>query len=84
MSTNDNNKAINTAASVRHTRQGITPPVGTATVAETSLNNPICPSTRTSKKPTIHGDATTAKVTTTMRRKKATPALKHPATAKGA
>jgi hypothetical protein len=32
---------------------------------------------------TIHVDATTAKVTTTTRRKKATPALEHPATVDG-
>jgi hypothetical protein len=46
---------------------------------ETPLNNPNCPSTKASKKSMIHGDATTAKVTTTTRRKKATPALEHPA-----
>ncbi len=84
MSFNDNNKAIHTAASVRRTRQGVTPPVGTATGAETQLNNPNRPSTRASKKSTIHVDATTAKVTTTTHRKKATPALEHPATVDGA
>jgi hypothetical protein len=86
MSSNDKDKAINTAASVRRTRQGVTPPVGTATGAgaETPLNNPICPSTRAFKKLTIHGDATTAKVTITTCRKKAAPALKHPATVDGA
>jgi hypothetical protein len=83
MSSNDNNKAINTAASVQHTRRGVTPPVGTATGAETPLNNPNCPSTKASKKMTIHGDATTAKVTTTTCRKISTPALKHPATVDG-
>jgi hypothetical protein len=68
---NDNNdKAINTAASVRRTRWGVTPPVGTATGAETPLNNPNCPSTRVSNKLMTHGDATTAKVTTTTCRKK--------------
>jgi hypothetical protein len=36
------------------------------------------------KKSTIYGDATTAKVTTTTRCKKATPALEHPATVDGA
>jgi hypothetical protein len=46
---NDNNKATNTAASVRHIRQGVSPPVSTATGAETPLNNPNCPSTRASK-----------------------------------
>jgi hypothetical protein len=80
MSSNDNDKAIHTAASLWRTRWGVTPPVCTATGAETSLNNPNCPSTRASKKSTIHVDATTAKVTTTVRRKKATPALEHPAT----
>jgi hypothetical protein len=84
MLSNDNNKAINTAASVWRTRQGVTPPVGTATGAQTQLNNPNRPSTRASKKSTIYGDATTAKVTTTTRCKKATPALKHPATVDGA
>jgi hypothetical protein len=83
MLSNDNDKAIHTAASVRHTRQGVTPPVGTATGAETPLNNPNCPSTRASKKLTIHGDATTAKITTTMHCKKATSALEHPATVDG-
>jgi hypothetical protein len=70
MASNDNDKAIHTAASVRHTRQGVTPPVGTATGAETLLNKPNHPSTRASKKMMIHGDATTAKVTTTTLRKK--------------
>jgi hypothetical protein len=84
MSSNHNDKAIHTAASVRCTRQGVTPPVGTTTGAESPLNNPNCPRTRTSKKLTIHVDATTAKVTTTTRRKKATPALEHPATVDGA
>ncbi len=80
---NDNDKATNTAASVRRTRRGVTPPVSTATGAET-YNNPNCPSTRASKKMTIHGDATIAKVTTTTCSKKATPALQHPATVDGA
>jgi hypothetical protein len=44
----------------------------------------ITPAPGLQKKLTIHGDATTAKVTTTMRRKKATPALEHPATVDGA
>jgi hypothetical protein len=68
---------------VRRTRWGVTTPVDTATGAETPLNNPNRPSTRASQKSTIHGDATTAKVTTTTRRKKATPALEHPATVDG-
>jgi hypothetical protein len=84
MSSDDNDKAIHTAASVQCTRQGVTPPVFTATGAETPLNNPNRPSTRAYKKSMIHVDATTAKVTTTMRRKKATPALEHPATVDGA
>ncbi len=84
MSSNDNNKAIHTAASVQRTRRGVTPPVCTATGAETPLNNPNSPSTRASKKLTIHVDATTVKVTTTTRRKKATPALENPATVDGA
>jgi hypothetical protein len=84
MLSNDKDKAIHTAASVRRTRQGVTPPVFTATGAETLLNNPNCPSTRASKKMMIHVHATTAKVTTTMHRKKATPALEHPATVDGA
>jgi hypothetical protein len=46
---NDNNKAIHTAASVRHTRWGVTTPAGTATGAETPLNNPNYPSTRAKK-----------------------------------
>ncbi len=54
MSSNDNNAAIHTAASVRRTRRGVTPPVSTATGAETPLNNPNCPSTTASKKLTIH------------------------------
>ncbi len=65
-------------------RLGVTSPVFTATRAETPLNNPNCPSTRASKNLTIHVDAITAKVTTTTRRKKATPALEHPATVDGA
>ncbi len=84
MLSNDNDKAIHTAASVWCTRRGVTPPVYTTTGAETPLNNPNCPSTRASKKMVIHVDATTAKVTTTTRRKKATPANEHPATADGA
>ncbi len=84
MSSNDNNKAIHTAASVRCTRRGVTPPVCTATGAETLLNNPNCPSTRASKNLMVHVDATTAKVTTTTRSKKATPTLEHPATVDGA
>jgi hypothetical protein len=84
MSSNDNHKATNTAASVQRTRRGITPPVGTATGAETPLNNPNRPSTRVSKKSTIHDDATTTKATTTMCCKNATSALKHPATVDGA
>ncbi len=68
---------------MRRTRWGVTTPVDTATGAETPLNNPNRPSTRASQKSTIHGDATTAKVTTTTRRKKATPALEHPATVDG-
>jgi hypothetical protein len=84
MPSNDNDKAIHTAASVRRTRRGVTPPVCTATGAETSLNNPNHPSTRASKKSMIHVDATTAEVNTTTCRKKATPALDHPATVDGA
>jgi hypothetical protein len=84
MSSNDSNKAIHTAASVGHTRRGVTPPVFTATGAETQLNNPNRPSTRASQKLTIYVDATTAEVTTTTHRKKATPALEHPATVDGA
>jgi hypothetical protein len=84
MSSNDNDKAIHTAASVQHTRWGVTPPVCTTTGAETLLNNPKCLSTRESKKSTIHVDATTAEVTTTTRCKKSTPALEHPATVVGA
>jgi hypothetical protein len=80
---NDNYKAIHTGASVQPTRWGVTPPDGTATGAATPLNNPNCPSTRASKKLTIHGGATTAKVTTTTCHKKATPALEHPATVEG-
>jgi hypothetical protein len=83
MSSNDNDKAIHTAASMWCTRWGVTPPVCTATGAETPLNNPNCPSTRAPKKLTIHVDATTAKITTTTRCKKATPALEHPATVDG-
>ncbi len=84
MSSNDNNKAIHTTASVQCTRWGVTPPVFTATGAETPLNNPNCPSTRASKKSMIRVDATTAEVTTTRHHKKATPALEHPATVDGA
>ncbi len=84
MSTNDNDTAIHIAASVGRTRQGVTPPVFTATGAKTPLNSPNCPSTRASKKSTIHVDATTVKITTTTRRKKATPALEHPSTEDGA
>jgi hypothetical protein len=80
---NDNNKAIHTAASVRRSRQGVTPAVCTATGAETPLNNPNCPSTRASKKLTIHVDVATNKVTTTTHRNKATPALEHPVTVDG-
>jgi hypothetical protein len=83
MLSNDNDKAIHTAASLQHTRQGVTPPVCTAAGAETPLNNPNCPSTRASKKMAIHVDATTAKVTTTTHHKKANPALEHPATVDG-
>jgi hypothetical protein len=84
MLSNDNNKAIHTAASVQCTRWGVTTPVGTATGAETPLNNPNRFSTRASKKLSIHSDATIAKVTTTTRPKKDTPALEHPATVDGA
>ncbi len=83
MSSNDNDKAIHTAASLQRTRRGVTPPVCTAAGAETPLDNPNHPSTRASKKLTIHVDATSAKVATTMRRKKATPALEHPKTVDG-
>jgi hypothetical protein len=83
MSSNHNDKAIHTTASVRRTRRGATSPVCTATGAENPLNNPNHPSTRASKKLTVHIDATTAKVTTTTRRKIATPALEHPATVDG-
>ncbi len=84
MSSNDNNKAIHTAAYVWHSRRGVTPAVCTATGAETPLNNPDCPSTRASKKSTIHVDVATAKVTTTTCCNKATPALENPATVDGA
>jgi hypothetical protein len=84
MLSNDNNKANHTAASVRRSRQGVTPAVCTATGAETPLNNPNCPSTRASKKSMIHVDVATAKVTTTTRRNKVTPAHEHPATMDGA
>jgi hypothetical protein len=84
MPSNDNNKATNTAASGRRTKQGVTPPIGTATGVETQRNNPNCPSTMASKKLVINGDATTTKVTTTTRRKKTTPALQIPATIDGA
>jgi hypothetical protein len=80
MLSNDNDKATNTAASGWRTKQGITPPVGTATRVETPLNNPNHPNTKASKKLMINGDATTTKVTTTTHHKKATPALKNPAT----
>jgi hypothetical protein len=83
MSFNDNDKAIHTAASARRTRRGVIPPDFTATGAETPLNNPNRPSTRASEKLMIHVDATTAKVTTTMHCKNATPALEHPATVNG-
>jgi hypothetical protein len=83
MLSNDNDKAIHTAASVLRTRRGVTPPVCTATGAETPLNNPNRPSTRASKKSMIHVNATTAKVTSTTRRKKTTPGLEHPATVDG-
>jgi hypothetical protein len=75
---NENDKAIHTAASVQRSRQGVTPAVCTATGVETPLNNPNRPSTRASKKLTNHVDAATAKVTTTTHRNKATPALEHP------
>ncbi len=65
MSSNDNDKAVHTAASVRRTRWGVTPHVGTATRAETPLNYLNCPAPGFLNKPTIHGDATTAKVSTT-------------------
>ena len=81
---NDNDKATNTAASGQHTKRGVTPPVGTATGVETPHNNPNRPSTRASKKSTIIGDATTTKITTTTRCKKAIPALQIPATVDGA
>jgi hypothetical protein len=84
MLSNDNDKTIYTAASMRCTRRGVTPPVCTVAVADTPLNSPNCPSTRASKKMTIHVDATTAKVTITARRKKTTPALEHPASVDGA
>jgi hypothetical protein len=84
MSSNDNNKAIHTAASVRRSRRGVTPAVCTATGAETPLNNPNRPSTRASKKSTIHVDVATDKVATTTCRNKATPALENTATVDGA
>jgi hypothetical protein len=84
MSSINNDKAIHTAASVQRTRWGVTPAVCTATGAETPLSNPNCPSTKASKKSMIHVDVTTAKVTTTTHRNKATPALEHPATVDGA
>jgi hypothetical protein len=77
MSSNDNNKAIHTAASVRRSRRGVT-----ATGAKTPLNNPNHPSTRASKKSMIH--ATTDKVTTTTHHKKPTNAFEHPGTVVGA
>jgi hypothetical protein len=80
MSSNYNDNAIHTAASVQHSRRGVTPAVCTATGVETPLKNPNHPSTRASKKLTIHVDVTTAKVTTTTGPNKATPALEHPAT----
>ncbi len=71
MSSNDNNKSIHTAASVRRSRWGVT-----ATGAKTPLNNPNRHSTRASKKSTILGDAITEKVTTTTHSKEqATPNL---------
>jgi hypothetical protein len=84
MSSNDKDKAIHTAASVQHSRRGVTPAVCTATGAETPLNNPNCPSTRASKKLTIHVDAATSTVTTTTSRNMATPAIENPATVDGA
>jgi hypothetical protein len=84
MPSNDNDKATNIAASGRRTKRGVAPPVSTATGVETPLNNLNYPSTRASKKLTIHGDATTTKVTTTTHRKKSTRALKKPATVGGA
>jgi hypothetical protein len=60
MSSNDNDKSIHTAASVRRSRRGVT-----ATGAKTPLNNPNCHSTRASKKSMILVDAITEKVTTT-------------------
>ncbi len=84
MLSNDNNKAIHIAASVRCSRWGVTPAVCTVTGAETPLNNPNCASTRASKKLTIHVDVATAKVTTTTCHNKATPALENPATVDGA
>jgi hypothetical protein len=83
MSSNDNDKAIHIAASVRRSRRGVSPAVCTATGAETPLNNPNCPSTRASKKSKIHVDVATAKVTPTKRRNKATPALENTATVDG-
>ncbi len=79
MSSNDNDKAIHTAASVRRSRRGVT-----ATGANTPLNNPNRPSTRASKKSTILVDAITDEVTTTTHRKKPTNAFEHPGTVVGA
>jgi hypothetical protein len=84
MWSNYNDKAIHTAASVWRSRQGVTPVVYIAAGAETPLNNPNRPSTRASKNSTIHIDVATAKVTTTTRRNKATPAHENPATVDGA
>jgi hypothetical protein len=70
MSSNDNNKTIHTAASVRCSRRGVT-----ATGAKTPLNNLNRPSTRASKKLMILVDAITDGVTTTTRRKKPTNAF---------
>ena len=79
MSSNDNDKSIHTAASVRRSRQGVT-----ATGAKTPPNNPNCHSTRASKKLTILVDAITDKVTTTTHSKKPTNAFEHPGTVVGA
>jgi hypothetical protein len=79
MSSNDNIKAIHTAASVRRSRRGVT-----ATGAKTPLNNPNPPSTRVSKKLKILVVAITDKVTTATCRKKPTNAFEHPGTVVGA
>jgi hypothetical protein len=83
MSSNDNDKAIHNGASVQRSRRDVTPAVCTVTGAETPLNNPNCPSTKASKKLTIHVDVATVKVTTTTRCNKATPALENPTTVDG-